>query len=88
MTPELEDKIEAFIAERDEMLLANDIDRMIEFHKKHNPYRPNFANREVAEIALHKARTGAKSLPVEERKKSKAWLTDRGYQSMDDGDLK
>jgi len=67
--------------------LACDIDRMMEFHAKHNPQAPAFPNRHVAELALHKARTGAKSLPFAERLKSKRWLAERGSSSLDDGDL-
>src|ERR1700721_1530528 len=67
MSPEVEAEIKAFVKERDEMLIAGDIDRMMAFHAKHNPGRTPFPNREVAEISLHKARTGALSLPIEVR---------------------
>lgn len=69
------------------MLIAGDIDRMMEFDAKHNPGVRSFASHEVAEIALHKARTAAKSLPIELRLESKRWLSDRSYSSFDDGDL-
>lgn len=84
---EMEAEIKAFVKERDEMLCACDIDRMIAFHDKYNPSSPPFPNREIAESALHKARTAAKSLPVEHRTSSKRWLSLRGMRSMDDGDL-
>ena len=87
ITPEVEAEIKAFVAERDEMLMACDIDRMLAFHAKHSPNGPSFSSREVAEISLHKARTGAKSLPIEARKLSKQWLSERGYTSLDDGEL-
>lgn len=87
MTPEAEAEIKAFVKERDEMLLACDVDRMLAFHAKHNPDGPGFSSREVAEAALHKARTGARTLPMEARLASKRWLRDRGMSSMDDGDL-
>lgn len=87
MTPEIIAEIKAFNAERDEMLLACDVDRMIAFHTKWNPGIRPFSTREVAEITLHKARTAAASLPIEARRLSKQWLTERGYPSMDDGDL-
>lgn len=79
--------IKAFVKERDEMLMAGDIDRCIAFHEKHNPGIRAFPNRLVAEISLHKARTAAKTLPVSFRSESKKWLTDRGYASWDDGDV-
>lgn len=87
MSPEVEAEIKAFVQERDEMLMAGDIDRLIAFHEKHNPGVRAFPNREVAEISLHKARTGAKSLPMSYRVKSLKWLTERGYTSLDDGDI-
>lgn len=79
-------EIAAFVKERDEMLMALDIDRMFAFHAKYNPGR-QFSNRQVAEISLHKARTAAKSLPMFARALSKRWLEERGYTSMDDGDI-
>lgn len=87
MTPEIEAEIKAFNAERDEMLLACDVDRMIAFHTKWNPGVRQFSSRAVAEVVLHKARTGAKSLPIEARKLSKQWLAVRELSSLDDGDL-
>lgn len=86
MTPEVEAEIKAFVKERDEMLLACDIDLVRAFHAKHNPGLPEPSD-EVAWLMLHKARTAARSLPREERVKSKKWLTERGSASMDDGDL-
>lgn len=82
-----EAEIKAFVAERDEVLLACDVDRMIALHTKYNPGSRTFISREIAEIALHKARTVAKSLPIESRLASKRWLSERGYSSLDDGDL-
>lgn len=70
-----------------EMLLKCDIDVMLEFHQKYNPTSPPFPNRTIAEISLHKARTGARSLPDDERLRSFWWLTERGYSSMDDSEL-
>jgi hypothetical protein len=79
-------EIEEFLRERNEMLLACDIDRSIAFWAKHSPDRP-FPNREAAEAGLHKARTAVRSLPREERLRSKRWLDERGMSSWDDGDL-
>ena len=87
LTPEDKAEIAAFVRERTEMLLACDVDRMIAFHAKHNPGRTFFGSREIAEIVLHKSRTAAKSLPIEPRLASKRWLSERGYSSLDDGDL-
>lgn len=86
MTPEVAAEIKAFVKERDEMLMAGDIDRTIAFHAKHNPGHA-FSCREVAEISMHKARTAAKTLPMNYRLDSKKWLDEHGYTSLDDGDL-
>lgn len=37
--------------------------------------------------AVHKAITGVTTLPIEFRRKSKAYLDEQGLQSLDDGDL-
>lgn len=88
MTPLQEAEIKAFVKERDEMLLALDIDRCIEFQKKHSPGMP-FSSRSIVEASMHKARTACLSLPKSERKKSKQWLKEHNMDSMplDDGDL-
>ena len=45
------------------------------------------SSEEVALISWHKARTGLASFPMAERKLSKAWLKEHGYESWDDGDV-
>lgn len=74
--------IKAFVEERDSVLLSGDIDLLMRFHQKHNPGSPPIANRELAEISMHKARTAALSLPLDIRRGSHQWLTDRGYSSF------
>lgn len=80
-------EIKAFVAERDEVLLACDIDRLKAFHAKYNPATKPLPNDDVAWLSLHKARTGAKSLPLEARLHSYNWLKERGSSSLDDGEL-
>lgn len=87
MSPEDEAEIKSFVKERDEVLLSLDIDRLISFHAKYNPTSKGFSSREVVEASMHKARTGAKSLPLEARYLSKRWLSERNMSSLDDGDL-
>ena len=79
--------INAFVAERDAMLLKCDVDEMLAFFAKWNPDLPAPTCREVAERMLHKARTASKGLPITDRQKSKEWLAARGSSSFDDGDL-
>ena len=78
--------IDAFLKERDEVLLSGDPIKVMAFHNLYNPEKP-MTDPKMAEIVLHKGRTACLSLPLEVRKKSKAWLTENGYQSMDDGEL-
>lgn len=80
-------EIKKWLKERDEVLLSGDIDQMVAFYKKHSPDRFIPASRDVLEHSMHLAITGAKSLPLEYRQKSKQWLTSRNYLSMDEGDL-
>jgi hypothetical protein len=79
--------VRAFVRERDKVLIDGDLDRAWAFLRKYSPNMPAPSSREVMEIALHKARTGALSLPVAMRRASAHWLKRRGYQSFDDGDL-
>lgn len=79
--------LRAFLKERDEVLMSLDVDRVMAFHAKHNPGSDVHNDREAAEVGMHKARTACLSLPREARMLSKRWLSERGYKSMDDGDL-
>lgn len=77
--------LESYCRERDEILLSGDVDKIIAFDMKYNPvYNPN---KRIAEIVMHKARTGCKTLPIEARRLSKQWLEEHGWRSLDDGDL-
>ncbi len=78
--------VSAFVKERDAALLSGDIAECKKYWKKWNPGL-KFPNDMVAEMGMHKAITACLSLPLEFRKQSKAWLSERGYTSMDDGDL-
>jgi len=86
MTPEVEAEIKAFVAERDALFIEGDLEKMKAFHRKYNP-NISLPSDDVFENGFHKARTAAKSLPMEVRKVSKAWLLERGFTSWDDGDL-
>lgn len=80
-------EIETYVKERDSVLLSGDVAKVAALRKKHSPYLSPPISPEVEEIAMHKAITGCLSLPFDYRKKSKRWLTERGYTSFDDGDL-
>ena len=79
------DDLQEYLRKRDQILLTLDIDGMIALMKENGSPAPS--NRQVALIALHKARTGCTSLPMEARAISKQWLLDHSYQSFDDGDV-
>lgn len=80
--------IAQFVKERDEVLLSMDESKIRAYHVKHNGYDPFVRfGPEVFWLSVHKAITGALSLPREFRLKSKAWLNERGSHSLDGGDL-
>lgn len=80
--------IEAFVKERNEVLLRADLDEVVAFQKKHNPDMDwDAMDPRSWEVGMHKAITAVPALPREHRMKSKRWLAERGYRSFDDGDL-
>lgn len=81
-TPE---QLRAYLIARNDILAKGDPDALMQFMLDWKLPVPS--NRYAAEVTLHKARTGAVSLPRELRVASKRWLTERGYGSLDDGDL-
>jgi hypothetical protein len=80
------DEIKKFVSERNAALQSLDEPTIRAFFRKWNgrelPDDPN-----VFWGAIHKAITGATDLPIELRRKSKAWLDAHGLRSFDDGDL-
>lgn len=87
MTPEQEAQLKQFNQERNEALLSMDEQRIRAFVKKWNgvdsPSHP-----EAFWGGVHKCITGTTTLPIEFRRKSYQWLPERGYGTLDDGDLK
>jgi hypothetical protein len=76
--------IEEFVRERDEALLSMDKEKILAYMKKYGVRLPPD---ELFWLIVHKARTGATSLPMAERAKSKEWLIAHGSHSLDDGDV-
>lgn len=77
--------IKAYNAERNAMLLKGSIIELQGFMMKHGQPLPR--DDAQAWVVLHKTITSVPSLPLDYRKKSKAWLTERGFHSLDDGEL-
>lgn len=75
---------EQFVRERDKALLSMDKERIIAHMKKYGSPVPRD---EIFWLTIHKARTGAVSLPMAERAASKWWLHRFGSRGMDDGDV-
>jgi hypothetical protein len=71
-------------AARDRALLAG-VDAVIAFAAEQGL---RFSCREAAEVTMHKMRTMCVRLPIEARRVSYAWLTARGFETWDDGDLR
>jgi hypothetical protein len=78
-------EIERYNRKRNAMLMQRDPDALIVFMRKHRLPVPS--SRAAAELTMHKSITSVVSLPLEVRKASKQWLTERGYHSLDDGEL-
>ena len=77
-------EIKQFTKERDEALLSMDKDRILAHMRKWGVPVPREG---IFWLAVHKARTGATSLPMFERAASKRWLIVHGMHSLDDGDV-
>lgn len=78
--------LKEFEKDQCEALLSMDKTKIREFIKKYYGYTPDVID-EVFWGGVHKAITGQTKLPIEFRRKSKAWLNERGFRSYDDGDL-
>jgi hypothetical protein len=71
---------------RDAALLSMDERRIRAYFQKYNG-NPGPADPETFWRGVHKARTALKTLPMEERTKSKRWLIEHGSEPMDDGEV-
>ena len=77
--------IKQFVADRDHAFLSMDEATIRAYCRKWHIHIPD--NPTVFWAGIHKARTAATSLPREVRLLSKMWLTARGFQSFDGGEL-
>jgi hypothetical protein len=77
---------EQFLTDRREALLSLDKEKISNYMLKYGTQPPK--DEDIFWMSVHKARTALKELPLDARQKSKDWLTERGYRSFDDGDLK
>lgn len=75
-----------FLKERDEALASLDLEK-VRLYMARNGVPPVSDDAQLL-LCVHKARTALKRLPLAMRQESKAWLTERGYHSLDDGDLR
>src|SRR3981189_50691 len=57
-------EMKAFAAERNAMLLACDVDRMLAFNATHHPNPPSFVSRQGPENTHHMARTEVHAIPL------------------------
>ena len=77
-------QVAAYRKRLDDVLLQNSVTAFVEFMVGQGLTPPNLA---TAEVTMHKVITASKGLPMEVRRRSKAWLTLRGSQPLDDGDV-
>ena len=78
-------KVDEFLRDRDAALLSMNKKKIEEYAQSYSVSLPD--NDALFWVMIHKARTGATSLPMTERAASKFWLTHFGYESLDDGDV-
>ena len=71
---------------RNEVLHSGSVDAVMKFYAKYHPTEKPM-NTATAEVAMHKARTACRQLPVKDRVDSWCWLNERGLHSLDDGEL-
>lgn len=86
MSADDERKIKLYNRERNAMLMQRDPDALMAFMRERG-LQGVPPSRASAEVTLHKTITGVVSLPRKLRRASKRWLTERGFHSLDDGDL-
>ena len=79
-----DDLVKAYRRDLDRVLLTGDAKKLRNFFIERGLKPPPYG---ALSTTMHKAITGSTSLPIEYRRASKAWLTRRGYHSLDDGDL-
>jgi len=77
--------IREFNERRNKLLLAHDLEGLKKFLKERKMPYPR--DRATMLVTMHKSITAVVSLPKAFRQASKNWLTHRGLQSLDDGDL-
>lgn len=77
--------MEEFLQERKQAFLSMDKTIIEAYMRKYGVPIPDDEN--TFWVAVHMARTGGADLPLRERLISKRWLSERGYQSLDDGEL-
>jgi len=80
------DPIAAFVAERDAALLSMDEQQIRACFRKHS-HKEMPTDSTFFWTIVHKARTAAKSLPMDARSESKRWLVAHGSEPMDDGEV-
>ena len=80
-----DEKTKHYVNELGQVLLTKDDNKLKAHMRKWNINIPK--SDMIFQIMKHKAITGRIDLPIELRKKSKQWLTERSYMSFDDGEL-
>jgi hypothetical protein len=80
-------EIATMMRERDAALLSLDRAAITAYMAKYGDVHTLPADERMFWIAAHKARTGARTLPMEARSLSKRWLIEQGFTSFDDGDV-
>lgn len=78
--------MEAFKRDREQALLSMD-EQTIRAYLYHYNGNAGPTDSTVFWCGIHKARTALRTLPMDERSKSKRWLLARGFRPEDDGEV-
>lgn len=79
------ERVDAFVKERNRVLSSGNIDTVLAWAKRRGLPLPK--DPLMQEAGMHKSITACEDLDIELRRKSKAWLIERGFKSFDDGHI-
>lgn len=84
-TAVIRETVQEYIKARDKVLLNGKLEDLKAFLKERNMPCPK--RKEILIVVWHQCITASENLPKDYRRISRKWLIDRGYRSLDNGDL-
>jgi hypothetical protein len=84
-TAVIRETVQEYVKARDKVLLNGKLEDLREFLKERNMPCPK--RKDVLTVVWHQCITASENLPKDYRRISRKWLIDKGYRSLDNGDL-